>query len=84
MEPDHFSYAPPDAVAHYRAAERSLDAEAKPALRQIIRFQKNGEVGTRAALPVAINSVEIRLAHQLTRGGRTCAARILLALFIRA
>src|SRR5437763_5959039 len=63
MEPDHFPYPPADTVAHYRAAQRSLDAEPKAALRQFVRFQKNGEVGTRAALPVAVNSVEIRLAH---------------------
>jgi hypothetical protein len=63
MEPDHFSNASPHAIAHHRHTERSLDAEAKAALRQFVRFQEHGEVGTRAALPVAVNSVEIRLAH---------------------
>ena len=63
MEPDHFSNASPPAVAHHRATERSLDAETKAALGQFVRFQEHGEVGTRAALPVAVNSVEIRLAH---------------------
>ena len=46
MEPDHFANAPPETIAHHRAAECSLDAEAKAALRQIIRFQEHGEVGT--------------------------------------
>jgi len=78
MEPDHFSNAAPHAIAHHRATERSLDAEAKAALRQFVRFQEHGEVGTRAALPVAVNSVEIRLAHQPR------AARILLPLLTRA
>ncbi len=63
MEPYHFSNAAPDTIARHRSAQRSLDAEAKAALRQVVRFQEHGEVGTRAALPVAVNSVEIRLAH---------------------
>src|SRR4029077_11025849 len=49
MEPDQFSYASPHAIAHHRATERSLDAKAKAALRQFVRFQEHGEVGTRAA-----------------------------------
>jgi len=78
MQPYQFSNAPPDTIAHHRAAQRSLNAEAKAALRQIVCFQKHGEVGTRAALPVAVNSVEIRFAHDAR------AARIFLPLFIRA
>jgi hypothetical protein len=46
MEPEHFSNAPPDTIAHHRAAECSLNAEAKAALRQIIGFQEHREVGT--------------------------------------
>src|SRR5258705_13748272 len=78
MQPHHFSDAPPDTIAHHRSAQCSLDAEAKAALRQAIRFQEHGELGTRAALPVAVNSVEVRLAHN------TRASRILLPLFTRA
>jgi len=78
MQPDRFPYPPPNAVAHHRPAQRSLDAEAKAALRKVVRFQEHGEVGTRAALPVAVHSVEIRLAHQ------TRSARILLPRFTRA
>jgi hypothetical protein len=78
MEPYHFSNAAPHAIARHRSAQRSLDAEAKAALRQVVRFQEHGKVGTRAALPVAVNSVEIRLAHDAR------AARILLPRFTRA
>jgi hypothetical protein len=78
MQPHHFSNAAPDTIAHHRPAHRSLDAESKAALRQVVRFQKHGEMGTRAALSVAVNSVEIRLAHDAR------AARILLPLFTRA
>lgn len=78
MQPHQFSHAPSHAISRHRPAQRSFDAEAKAALRQVIRFQEHGEVGTRAALPVAVNSVEIRFAHN----ART--ARILLPFFIRA
>jgi hypothetical protein len=78
MQPHHFPYAPPDAIAHYRSAQRALDAEAKAALRQVIRFQEHGKVETRAALSVAVNSVEVRFAHDAR------AARIFLPLFTRA
>ncbi len=78
MEPYHFSNAAPDTIACHRSAQRSLDAEAEAALRQVVRFQEHGEVGTRAALPVAVNSVEIRFTHDAR------AARILLPRFTRA
>ena len=58
------SQPPPDAIAHYRAAESSLDAEAEAALRQIVRFRENGEVGIGTALPMTVNRVEVRLAHE--------------------
>jgi len=78
MEPYHFSNAAPDTIAHHRSAQRSLDAEAEAALRQVVRFQEHGEVGIRAALPFAVNSVKIRLAHDAR------CARIILPLFTRA
>ena len=56
--------APPDAIAHYRAAERFLDAEAETALRQLIGAKKNGKVGTRAALSAAVNGIEFSAPHQ--------------------
>jgi hypothetical protein len=46
MQPHHFAHAPPHTIAHHRAAQRALDAEAKAALRQTVRFQEHGEVGT--------------------------------------
>jgi hypothetical protein len=78
MEPYHFSNAAPDTIARHRSAQCSLDTEAEAALRQVVRFQEHGEVGTRAALPVAVYNVEIRLAHDAR------AARILLPRFTRA
>jgi hypothetical protein len=77
MQPHDFSNAAPDTIARHRSTQCTLDAEAKAALRQVVRFQEHGEVRTRAALPVAVNSVEIRLAHDAR------AARILLRLFTR-
>jgi len=78
MQPDRFSHPPPDTIAHHRSTQRPLDAEAEAAERQVVRFQEHGEVGTRAALPVAVNGVEVRLAHD------SRAARILLPRFTRA
>jgi len=63
MQSHHFSNAPPNTVAGYRSTQCSLDAESKAALRQVVRSQEHGEMGTRAALPVAVNGVEVRLAH---------------------
>jgi hypothetical protein len=64
-----FPHAPPDAIAHNRPAQRLLDAESKPAVRQLIRAKKNGEVGIRAALPGAVYGVKVSAPHQprLTR-----------------
>jgi hypothetical protein len=84
MEPHYLPHAPAHAIPHHRPAEGSFDAESKAALRQIVRFQEHGEVGTRAALPVAVNSVKVRLAHQFARLGRPCAVRILLSILTRA
>jgi hypothetical protein len=64
-----FPHPPPYAVAHYGAAQRFLDAESKPALRQLIRAKKNREVGIRAALPGTVYGVKVSAPHQprLTR-----------------
>jgi hypothetical protein len=69
MAAHDFPHTPPDAIAHNRPAQRLLDAESKPALRQLIRAKKNGEVGIRAALPGAVYGVKISAPHQprLTR-----------------
>jgi hypothetical protein len=56
--------APPDAIAHDRAAERFLDAEAETALRQLVGAKKNSKVGTRAAFSCAINGIEFAAPHQ--------------------
>jgi len=84
MEPHHFADAPADAIPHYRPAEIALDAETEAAQRQVVRFQENNEMGIGTALPMAVNRVEIRFAHQLAcyRGLRT--ARKLEPGFIRA
>jgi len=67
MEANHFANAAADAVAHHRAAESALDAEAEAALRQIVRFRENSEVGIGTALPMTVNRVEVRLAHESHR-----------------
>ncbi len=38
--------APPNTIAHHRAAKRLLDAETKPALRQFVGAEENSEVET--------------------------------------
>ena len=69
MKANNFAHAPAHAIAHYRATESTLDAEAETALRQIVRFRENGEVGIGTALPMTVNRVEVRLAHEM-RGRR--------------
>ena len=69
MKAHDFPDAPAHAIAHYRAAESTLDAEAETALRQVVRFRENGEVGIGTALPMTVNRVEVRLAHK-THGRR--------------
>ena len=69
MKPNNFAGAPAHAIAHYRATESTLDAEAETALRQIVRFRENGEVGIGTALPMTVNRVEVRLAQEM-RGRR--------------
>jgi hypothetical protein len=82
MKPDHFANAPADAVANHCASERPLDAEPEAAHRQIVGLRENGEVGIGAALPIAVNRVEFRLAYELACFGG--AARDLLPVFTRA
>jgi hypothetical protein len=55
---------PPNTIAHHRAAERFLDAEAEAGLRQSIGAKENSEVGTRAALSGAVHGVKISAPHQ--------------------
>jgi hypothetical protein len=64
MAAHNLTNAPPDAIAHYRAAELLLDAEAKTALRQLVGAKKNSKVGTRAALPGAVYGIEFAAPHQ--------------------
>jgi len=67
---------PPNAIAHHRAAQRLFDAEAEAAVRQLVRAKKNSEVGTGAALPGAINGIEITPSHQSRRAEEIQAPRI--------
>ena len=71
MDPDRFAQPPANPVANHGAAERSLNAEPETAHRQIIRFREYGEIGTGAALPTAVDGVELRLAAEFAgpRGG---------------
>jgi hypothetical protein len=66
----------PDAIAHHRAAQRFLDAEAEAALGQLVRAKENSEVGTRAALPGAVHSVKFSPPHQPRRPGKLETPRI--------
>jgi len=68
MEANHFANTAANAIAHHRAAESALNTEAEPALRQIVRFRENGEVGIGTALPMTVNRVEVRLAHKAHAG----------------
>src|SRR5207245_11215564 len=58
------AHAPPDTIAHHRAAQRFLDAEAKTALRQFVRAKENGEVGTRSALSGEVHSIKFFATQQ--------------------
>jgi hypothetical protein len=58
------SQAPPDTITHYRATQGLLDAETKTALRQFVGAKKNCEVGTRAALSGAVDSIKFSAPHQ--------------------
>src|ERR1700719_350566 len=64
MPAHDLSHAPPDAIAHHRAAQRLLDAETEAAARKLIRAKKKGEVGTRAAFPGAVHGIELSAPHQ--------------------
>jgi hypothetical protein len=61
---DDFAHASADAIAHHRAAQRLLDAESEPALRQFICAKKYSEVGTRAALAVLVDDIKLSAPHQ--------------------
>jgi len=76
MTAHDLSHPPPDAIAHHRAAQRLLDAEAEAALRQLVRAKENSEVGTRAALSGAVHSVKFSPPHQTRRAGKLQAPRI--------
>jgi len=58
------SQAPPDTIAHYRAAQSLLDAEAKTAPRQFVGAKENCKVGTRTALSGAVDSIKLSAPHQ--------------------
>jgi len=56
--------APPDSIAHHRAAESLLDADAEAALRQFIGAKEYCKVGTRAALSGAVDRIKFTASHQ--------------------
>src|SRR5260370_8174015 len=60
----HFAQAPPDPIAHYRAAQSLLDAEPESALRELVGAEENCEVGTRTALSGAVDSSKLSAPHQ--------------------
>ena len=64
MAAHDLAQAPPDTIAHYRAAQRLLDAESETALRQFVRAEKDCKVGTRTALSGAVDSIKFSAPHQ--------------------
>jgi len=64
MTANDFAQAPSHAVTHHRAAECLFDAEAEATQRQFIGTKKDGEVGTRAALPGAVHGGKLARTHQ--------------------
>ena len=76
MAAHDFSHTPPDAVAHYRAAQRLLDAKSKPRFRQLVRAKENSEVGIRAAFAGAIHGIKFSPPHQPRRAGKFQTLRL--------
>jgi hypothetical protein len=64
MTTNSLPQATANTIAHYRAAESLLDAEAETALRQLIGAKKSNEVRAGTPPAGAIDSVEISAAHQ--------------------
>jgi len=60
----YLAQAPPDPIAHYRAAQSFLDAEAKTALRQFVGAKENCKVGTRTALSGPVDGIKFSAPHQ--------------------
>jgi hypothetical protein len=54
----------PNTIAHHRATERFLDAEAEAAQGHLIGAKENSEVGTRAALSGAVHGVKVSPPHE--------------------
>ena len=84
VQPNDFAQTAPDSIAHNRTTESLLDAETKPALREIVRLYESSEVGTRTAFAGAVDGVKLRLLREFTRLGGPNFARKLQPGFIRA
>ena len=76
MTAHNLSHPPPDAIAHYRAAQRLFDAEPETALRQLVRAKENSEVGIRAAFARAIHSIKFSPPHNPRRAGKLQTLRL--------
>jgi hypothetical protein len=70
MAAHDFAHPPPHAIAHYRAAQRFLDAETEAAQRPFIGAEKRGEMRVGAALASAVHRVEFALAQQSRFSGK--------------
>ena len=64
MAAHDLSNSPPHAVAHHRAAQRLLDAEAEAAHRQFVGAKENCKMGTGSALSGAVHGVKFTASHQ--------------------
>lgn len=69
-------HPPSDAIAHHRAAQRLLDAEAEAAFRQLVGAKENSEVGTGPAFARAIDGIELAAPKNARRTGKIQAPRL--------
>jgi hypothetical protein len=76
MTAHNLSHTPPNAIAHYRPAQRLLDAEAEATFRQLVRAKENSEVGIRAAFACAIHSIKLSPPHNPRFAGKLQTPRL--------
>jgi len=75
----HFTQSPPDAVAHHRAAQCLLDAEAEAVQGKFVGPNEDGEVAAGNAFSGLVDAVKITSAHQARFARKRLALRGLAA-----
>ena len=79
VQSQNFAQPAPDAVAPDRAAQRFLDAPAKPAEIEAIGANENSELAARPAPSLAIDGVVFSAAHHAAFARQTERRRVRLA-----